>query len=599
MPLLSVRALTKSYGARSLFENLSFGVDEGERIGLVGPNGAGKSTLLKILAGLEQPDSGSRAVSRGLTMAYVPQQEQFDLKAPAWSVPAAALVACGHDPHEAEVAAGVALAKAAFADENALIGSLSGGWKKRLAIIAALIQEPQVLLLDEPTNHLDLEGVLWLESVLADAPFALVTVSHDRWFLETVANRMVEINPRFPDGVFRSVGGYGDFLINRDAALAAQEKHQEVLENKVAREVAWLRRNPKAQTVKNVARVAEAGRLQDQLAAVNGRNNATLRAGIDFTATGRRANVFLALTGCAADAGHRRILSDVDLELAPGDRVGLLGLNGGGKSTLLRLLVGELAPAAGKIKRADALRTVWFRQDRSTLDQKKSLRLTLCPNGETVPFRGGHVHVHAWAKRFGFGIDQLDEPISKLSGGEQARLLISHLMCQPADLLLLDEPTNDLDITTLEVLEEALMEFVGAVVLVTHDRYLLDRVSNRLCTVGDGRVDPVDDYAKWQRKTEARLAAQARGGAVVVGSNGPRAVSSLGKSERRELERMEEKIATAEAAVEALQPEIDANARNADKLIELVAKQTKAQAEVDRLYARWTELEAKAGGKVG
>jgi ATP-binding cassette subfamily F protein uup len=173
-------------------------------------------------------------------------------------------------------------------------------------------------------------------------------------------------------------------------------------------------------------------------------------------------------------------------------------------------------------------------------------------------------------------------------------------MCQPADLLLLDEPTNDLDITTLEVLEEALMEFVGAVVLVTHDRYLLDRVSNRLCAVGDGRVDPVDDYAKWQRKTEARLAAQARGGAVVVGSNGPpKAVSSLGKSERRELERMEEKIATAEAAVEALQPEIDANARNADKLIELVAKQTKAQAEVDRLYARWTELEAKAGGKVG
>ena len=597
MPLLSVRALSKTYGARTLFDNLSFGVDEGERIGLVGPNGAGKSTLLKILAGLDTPDSGDRAVSRGLRLVYVPQQERFDPDALVVSVPTAALVACGHDPHEAEIAAEVALAKAAFASPHVRIGSLSGGWKKRLAIVSALLQEPEVLLLDEPTNHLDLEGVLWLEGQLANAPFALVTVSHDRWFLETVTNRIVEINPRFPDGVFRSVGGYSEFLLNRDAALRAQEKHQEVLENKVAREVAWLRRNPKAQTVKNAGRVTEAGRLQEQLAAVNSRNNATLRAGIDFTATGRRANVFLGLADCAAEIGGRRILGNIDLELAPGDRVGLLGLNGGGKSTLLRMLVGELAPTGGKMKRAEGLRTVWFRQDRSTLDQKKSLRSTLCPNGETVPFRGGHVHVNAWAKRFGFGMDQLDEPISKLSGGEQARLLISHLMCQPADLLLLDEPTNDLDIATLEVLEEALTEFVGAVVLVTHDRYLLDRVSNRLLSVGDGRVEPVDEYAAWQRKTEARLANQARGGTTVVGSNGPpKAVSSLGKSERRELERMEEKIATAEAAVEAVQAEIDANARDADKLIALVEKQTKAQAEVDRLYARWQELEAKAGG---
>ena len=598
MALLSARDLTKGYGAHNLFEHLTLDIEEGERIGLVGPNGAGKTTLIRILAGIEQPDSGERVLIRGLRLAYVPQQEKFDADAPIWTPVAAALVSTGEDPHNAEVMAEVELAKAGFPEPSTLIGTLSGGWKKRLAIVAAMIIEPQVMLLDEPTNHLDLEGVLWLERQLTDAPFAVLAISHDRWFLETVTNRIMEISPRHEGGVFRSVGNYSEFLLNRDAAMAAQEKRQETLTNRVNREVAWLRRNPKAQTVKSTARVAEAGRLQGELSALNTRNNAKGITNIDFTSTGRRGNVLLRVTNLGITLGDRQILKGVDLEFAPGERLGLLGPNGSGKSTFLRLINADLQPTSGTLKRAEGLRVVYFKQDRSSLNPDRSLRLTLCPNGETVPFRGGHVHVNAWAKRFGFRHDQLDEPVGKLSGGEQARLLISHLMCQPADVLLLDEPTNDLDIGTLEVLEDSLMEFIGAVILVTHDRYLLDRVSTKLLALGNGTAEPVADYAQWQRTQEDRMAQAARGGKPVQQAKPvtARIGGGLSKSERREFERMEEKIAEAESVVAAAQSDVYVHGSNAAKVAEVYAKLTNAQLVVEKLYARYAELEAKAKG---
>ena len=606
--LLSARDLSRSVGARPLFEGLTFDVHSEERIGLIGPNGCGKSTLLRILAGIDVPDSGERAMSRGLRLGFLAQSDTFKAADTVGEVIIAVLVDLGLERHDAELQAQIALESARFPDLMATVGTLSGGWRKRLAVIAELVRAPDLLLLDEPTNHLDLEGVLWLEKTLCAAEFAFVVVSHDRAFLEAVANRVVEINPRFPGGHFRSVGGYKEFLANRDLAIAGLEARQAVLQNQVARETEWLRRGPKAQMKKAQSRIDVALDRQAELAEISWRNSQTRTAGIDFTASGRRSADLIIGKELQVDvparAGvpARTLIRKADLELGPGDRLGLLGRNGSGKSTLLRVLNGEHPLAGGTIKRAQALRTVYFRQDRATLEMGKSLRHGLCPNGDAVEFRGGKIHVMSWAKRFCFRLEQMDQLVGSLSGGEQARLLISQLMLKPADLLLLDEPTNDLDIATLEVLEDAIMTFPGAVVLVTHDRYLLDRVSTKLLALdGFGGSAPHADYWQWQKAQVAAIEAE-------EGSTSPRKQmtaagpkltgSGLSKSERRELERMEEKIQAAEAALTATEELMakPAVATNADELTRLHAQAQAEQTEIERLYARWTELEKKAKG---
>jgi ABC transport system ATP-binding/permease protein len=611
--LLSGRELTRSVGARPLFEDLTFDVQDGEKVGLIGPNGCGKSTLLRILAGAEQPDGGERSIARGLRLGYLAQSDTFAGTDTVGEVVIAALVGIGLERHDAELRAEQQLEMARFPDVHAQVATLSGGWRKRLAVIAELVREPQLLLLDEPTNHLDLEGVLWLERILAEAEFAFVVVTHDRAFLEAVANRIVEINPRFPGGHFRSVGGYNDFITNRDLAIAGQEARQAVLANQVARETEWLRRGPKAQMKKAQSRIDVALDRQAELAEVSWRNRQTRTAGIDFTASGRRSADLIIAKELRVDVPGRNglpsrtLIQKTDLELGPGDRLGLLGRNGSGKSTLLRVLNGEHPHAGGTIKRAQNLRTVYFRQDRSTLAMDKTLRHGLCPNGDAVEFRNGKIHVNSWAKRFLFRQEQMDQLVGSLSGGEQARLLISQLMLKPGDLLLLDEPTNDLDIATLEVLEDAIMTFPGAVVLVTHDRFLLDRVSNKLLALdGLGGATPHADYWQWQKAQEALIAEEQRqadgGGArnKQMTAAGPKLVTgSLTKSERRELDRIEEKIHAAEAALTTTEEKMaqPAIASDAAALTALHTQAQAEQAEIERLYARWTELEAKAQGK--
>jgi ATP-binding cassette subfamily F protein uup len=602
--LLSARDLTRTVGARPLFEGLTFDVQDDERVGLIGPNGCGKSTLLRILAGQEQPDGGERAAMRGIRMGYLAQSDAFTNNQRAVDVVAAALVGIGVEAHEAETQALVELRKAVFADPTATIGSLSGGWRKRLAVIAELVRAPQLLLLDEPTNHLDLEGVLWLERLLAGARFAFVVVSHDRAFLEAVANRIVEINPRHPGGHFRSVGGYQDFLINREAAIAAMEKKQAVLANQVAKETEWLRRGPKAQMKKAQSRIDVALDRQQELAEVSWRNRQTRTAGIDFTATGRRSTDLITAEELRVDIGGRTLIKSTEVHLGPGDRLGLLGRNGSGKSTLLKVLSGEIPAAGGMLKRAAGLRTVYFRQDRSSLNPNVKLRDALCPNGEAVQFRDSKIHVMSWAKRFCYRPEQMDQLVGSLSGGEQARLLISQLMLKAGDLLLLDEPTNDLDIATLEVLEDAIMTFPGAVVLVTHDRFLLDRVSTKLLALdGRGGATPHADYWQWQKAQQAAIAQEqgvAQRTPTEIANDKPAtsalAGAGLSKSERRELERMGEKIQTIESRRDDLyarmgEPEV---ATDAAALVALQDEVEKVGAEIDKLYARWQELEAKA-----
>src|SRR5579864_9162546 len=495
--LLSGSDLRRSFGARVLFENLSLSLSEGDRTGLIGPNGSGKTTLLEILAGREAPNAGVRALRKQTRLAYVPQDSLFAPDDSVGSVLTAALAGLPLDDQEKTTRKEMILGRAGFETATAPAAGLSGGWRKRLAIAAALVTSPDVLLLDEPTNHLDLEGILWLESAIQVAN-ACLFVTHDRYFLENVATQMVEVNPVYPQNAFQVKGNYSEFLERREEFLEAQAKQQESLATKVRREVEWLRRGPKARTGKSRARVDAAGRLIEELSAATARSR-TSTAKIDFTASDRKTKRLIEAEGIGITFGDRRLFQNLNLTLAPGVRVGLVGANGSGKTTLLKMLEGAIEPDEGTIRRADRLQIVSFAQDRGAhLDLETSLRRTLCPEGDSVIYRGRPIHVAGWAKRFLFRDEQLEMPVSRLSGGERARVMIARLMLAPADVLLLDEPTNDLDIPTLEVLEDSLLEFPGTVVLVSHDRYLLDRVSTVVIGLDGGEGGVFADYSQWE-----------------------------------------------------------------------------------------------------
>lgn len=595
--LLSCQNLSKSYGARPLFEGLSFGLFEGDRIGMIGPNGSGKSTLLAILAGNETPDAGNRTLRKSTRLAYLPQTPVFPKNLSVRGVLEHIL---STDPRQdADKAASLnqTLGIAEFADPDQRADTLSGGWKKRLAIASALVQSPDLLLLDEPTNHLDIEGILWLESLLKRAPFAYLVVSHDRTFLESVAKRTIEINRCYKEGLLQVDGAYSDFLVHRDAYLHNQSRQADTMANKVRREVEWLRRGPKARTTKQQARIQEAGRMMDELGELRFRSTQLKAPKIDFAASERETRRLVVVDHVDKSQGGNCLFRDLTFTLSPGTKLGLIGRNGSGKSTLLKLLKGELKPDSGTIKTADFLRIVSFDQDRHSLDPKLTLRRTLAPYGDTVLFRDQPVHIVTWAKRFLFRPEQLDMPVGKLSGGEQARTLIAKLMLEAADLLLLDEPTNDLDIPTLEVLEESLSDFPGALVLITHDRYLLDRVSTILVGLdGRGNAERFADYAQWEAAQRLRTDDNdAQPSPSRSDTTTPKKTKKLSYNDQRDWDQMESKITAAEAALAHCHRTLEDPAVASD----VTALQTAcdalhdAQATVDKLYARWAELEKK------
>ncbi|HEX4580852.1 MAG TPA: ABC-F family ATP-binding cassette domain-containing protein [Acidobacteriaceae bacterium] len=604
-PLLNAQNITKAFGPRPLFRDLSFTIEESARIGLIGPNGAGKSTLLKILAGEVEPDSGELSIRKRTRTSYVSQISDFTAGQTVWSamqdaVREAQVPAADWDRQIRET-----LGRAGFTDFSAEAVSLSGGWRKRLAIAQALASAPDVLLLDEPTNHLDLEGIEWLEGMLNSASFASVTISHDRYFLEAVALEIAEINPVYPDGILRTRGNYSRFLEDKEAFLEAQQRRQESLENRVRTEIEWLRRGPKARATKAKARIDKAYELIGELAAVSARNRTTT-TDIEFTESGRGSKRLVTLDRLGYEIAGRTLFRDLTFPLTAGTRVGLVGPNGSGKTTLLRLLRGEVEPTSGAIERANALRIVYFDQNRQ-LDESLSLRRALAPDSDSVVYQDRVTHVASWASRFLFTGEQLNQPVANLSGGERARVLIAKLMLEPADLLLLDEPTNDLDIPTLEILEESLLEFRGALVLVTHDRYLLDRVSTvALGLDGNGGAGQFADYLQWeawrderrQQRDATERSAAGRNNATVPSDNAARSPrKKLSYLEAREYETIEGRIAEAEATLQRAQAAINdpAIASDAAQLQLALDELASAQAATDALYARWAELESKLG----
>jgi ATP-binding cassette subfamily F protein uup len=617
-PILNAQSVTKQFGAVPLFQNISLTVEDGDRIGLIGPNGAGKSTLLALLAGQVEPDSGELAVRKRARAAFVPQDSKFAPGLSIRDVLERAMTVAHADHTDREGRMRELAGRTGFDSLATEAASLSGGWRKRLAIAEALVSEPDVLLLDEPTNHLDLAGIEWLEELLTSSPFAAVTVSHDRYFLEATSSQIVELNRVYGDGLLRVKGNFSRFLEEKQAYLEAQSRQMDSLRNRVRTEIEWLRRGPKARTTKSKARIDTANAMIGQLAEMDTRTAAN-SAGIDFAASQRKTkrlvefeDVACAIASETSPKPIKRLFEGLNFVLTAGAKVGLVGPNGSGKTTLLRLLRGEIDPAEGTIRRADALRLVYFSQTRE-LDESLTLRRALAPEGDSVIHLGRPVHVASWAARFLFTGEQLNQPVRNLSGGERARVLIAKLMLEPADVLLLDEPTNDLDIPTLEILEDNLLEFPGALVLVTHDRYLLNRVATTVLGLdGQGHIGKFADYAQWEtwveeRESEARdqeaesklqrtipvpgkLAANEASGAQP-------AKKKLSYLEAREFAAIEQRVEESDARLRTARVRVEdpAIASNAKALQDALAELERARQETDALYARWAELTEKAG----
>jgi ATP-binding cassette subfamily F protein uup len=611
-PILNVQSVTKQFGAKPLFQQISLTVEEGARIGLIGPNGSGKSTLLAILAGQLEPDSGEVAVRKRARAAYVPQDSRFADGLTIRQILEQALAAAHVNESEREGRLRELSGRAGFTDLTAEAASLSGGWRKRLAITEALVSEPEVMLLDEPTNHLDLAGIEWLEELLTNAAFAAVTVSHDRYFLESTSSEIIELNRVYADGLLRVKGNFSRFLEEKQNYLESQSRQQESLRNRVRTEIEWLRRGPKARATKSKARIDTANAMIGELAAMDARTSVT-SAGIDFEASLRKTKRLVEFSDVAcdvpSDASSRRLFSGLNFILTAGMKVGLVGPNGSGKTTLLRLLRGEIEPAEGTIRRAEALRIVYFSQMRE-LDESLTLRRALAPEGDGVLHQGRLIHVASWAARFLFTSEQLNQPVRNLSGGERARVLIAKLMLEPADVLLLDEPTNDLDIPTLEILEENLLDFPGALVLVTHDRSLLNSVSSTVLGLdGRGHTGRFADYAQWEDWLEDRNQAernQAEGDLAEKQETERKPISAnlanpakkkLSYLEAREFAAIEERVAVSDLRLSAAHERVEDSsiATNAAALQEALLELEAAQHENDALYVRWAELTEKVG----
>ena len=607
-PLLICQSISKSFGTRSLFTSLDFTIEEGDRIGVLGPNGSGKSTLLKIIAGLEEADKGQVTRNRLLRLAYMAQEDNFDPTLTVEQTVTHSRNCLSRNTSELDhlgdfensiVITSKTISNLGFKDRNQLVQNLSGGWRKRLALACALAREPNLLIMDEPTNHLDLEGILWLEQYLKQSTMAVAIVSHDRAFLENATNRTLEINRCFPAGHLVVSGNYSEFLEKRESALDSMRREEEGLSNRVRREIEWLRRGPKARTSKADARIQEAHRLIDNLAETRGRLQSASAAQIEFTASGRKTKRLIAVDRISKKLGDKQLLSDLSFVLSPGVRLGLLGENGSGKTTLLNMLADTISPDAGLIERAPDLRIVLFDQNRAQLLPEVSLSRMLAPDSDSVIFQGRALHIAAYANRFGFDHKALNTPVTSLSGGEKARLLIAHLMLQKADILLLDEPTNDLDLDSIRALEESLEIFPGAVVLVTHDRMMLDRISNVIVGLhNDGTSSIYADHSQWLKEHRQKNASaqntRPTSNSLKPLTHQPKISQANLTKSRKELAKIETLIEKAERDLEATRKSVEdpSIASNPEALVTACTELANAQRKVDDLYSRWDELES-------
>lgn len=594
-PLISCKSISKTYGSRELFQDITVSFFSGDCIGLIGPNGAGKSTLLNLIAKLESPDTGEIIYNKNVRIGYVPQ------KAPKYTgtVLEALEEALIETPHieefDREGHLRRILGKVGLQDPDQMASELSGGWARRLSIAKALVNEPNILLLDEPTNHLDLDTIIWLEGFLKRSFQTFIVTSHDRVFLDNISTKLWELSPRYPKGIFAVEGGYAEFTDAREIFLKGQKQYERGLRSKVVREEEWLKQTPQARSTKARARIQETARLQHELAKVRLRNKES-KAELSFNASDRQTKKLLVGKNLSKSFETKEIFSKVDVRLMRGDRIAIVGDNGSGKSTLLKILAKEISSDTGTLKYADDLNVFYFDQHREQLDLNITLRRALSPNTDTIRYRNKNIHVNKWCEKFLFDKSRLDLPIKYFSGGERARILIARLMLRPVDVLLLDEPTNDLDIDTLDILEESLDDFPGSVVLISHDRALVDRVSDQLVFLEKGGgYSTFNDTSTWLKYRKQQARDQSQKSTPVEKKIAPKK-KGLSYKEKQELLNMDKTISKLGKEVEALSkiledPKMQDNAETLQKTCKELAQKEK---EIEKAYERWQELEDQA-----
>ncbi len=641
--VLDVSGLRKSYGGTILFDGVDLSLSEGEKVGVIGRNGCGKSTLFRILAGLEGHDGGTIARKRGMRTAYLPQEPEMDPDRSVYDTAAEGRprlqevfsayqavtreLGCNPSPERADQLLRkqstlssrieredawswghrieAILTRLGVTEWERRIGSLSGGERRRVALARTLLADPELLLLDEPTNHLDAETVLWLEEALFDFAGTVLVITHDRYFLDRVVDRMVEV---VRGNLVSYNGGYTDYLEARAEREAREQREDEKRERLLEKELAWARRAPPARTGKQKARRQRARSLEREREKRDQSRSGQVE--LEASSTPRLGRKILELHDLQMSYGQQVLIREFSDRLLSGERIGVVGPNGAGKTTLLRLLIGEVAPEAGEVVVGENTRIGYFDQDRE-LDPERTVERVVS-NSDWVEVGGSRIHIRAYLERFLFPPHVQRQKVGALSGGERNRVLLARLFLQEFNLLVLDEPTNDLDLDTLQVLEDALESFPGCVVLVTHDRYLLDKLATSLWVFeGEGRVHrhhgSWDNYLARREQVEAQeeraqrekdrlrreeRARQAREQAKSARSGRGR----LSYSERRELEAMVARIQVLEEEKEELgavlaDPEFYREASSSPS--EASRRYQELEGELEALYDRWVELEAR------
>lgn len=589
--LITVKSVSKTVGSKKLFEDLNFGIHEQEKIGLMGPNGSGKSTLLKMLYGLETPDQGEINRRKGLRMAYVAQEPSLPLTG---TVLEAVVPTLQGASSETEMIAASCLSQVGFEDLDTPIQGLSGGWRKRLALAQAMAQEPELLILDEPTNHMDWKGILWLESWLKIQSFSLILVSHDRHFLNAVTNRTIEINALYEQGYLSFSCPYNEFLKRKEDYRENQLRLQASLGNKARRELEWLRSSPQARTTKSQARIREAHQLLGELQNVKNRNLSQYsKSRLEVDASGRKTKKLIETQKLTLQWTEQPLIENLDLVLTPQTCLGLLGHNGSGKSTLLKALTGEVRPRSGTIQRAEHLKIIYFDQKREQLPLDQTLVQYLGDGSDTVIFKGEAKHVASYAARFLFASDKMNLKIAQLSGGEQARLLIAKQFLQPADVLILDEPTNDLDIETIELLEQTLLDFSGLVIVVSHDRLFMENTCDQfLALYGDGRWVMVAEIDQWLREKSKETKSSTIPDSIPTSQQ---KTKKLSYKEKQQLLTIEADILRSEETLAELETHLQNPEWTQDykKMAETSSQIEALQQEINQMYDLWSQLEQK------
>ncbi|CAJ0690087.1 ABC transporter ATP-binding protein uup [Ralstonia edaphis] len=636
MALFSITDAQLAFGHVALLDHTDFSLEAGERVGLIGRNGTGKSSLLKIVAGTTSPDDGLIARQSGVTSAYVPQEPEFDpeqtvAQAVAMGVPHAAgllaeyevLIASMGDAQDDEAMHKLHALQAQLdaADAwqlhtrvettiaqlglqpGARIGSLSGGLTKRVALAQALVGAPDILLLDEPTNHLDYDSIRWLEDLLLAFRGSVLFITHDRAFLDRVATRIIELDR----GKLRSYPGNFTAYQTRKA----QELEAEALENArfdklLAQEEVWIRKGVEARRTRSVGRVA---RLEQMRVERQARREVQGNVKLEVSQGDRSGKIVAELIDVTKRYGDKTVVDNFTATIMRGDKVGILGANGVGKTTLLKLILGELAPDSGTVRNGTNLQVAYFDQMRAQLDLNRSLADTISPGSDWIEVNGQRKHVMSYLGDFLFPPERARSPVASLSGGERNRLLLARLFARPANVLVLDEPTNDLDIDTLELLEELLQEYSGTVFLVSHDRAFVDNVvTSVIAAEGEGRWrEYVGGFSDWQTQS-VRAAQMAQAAKPVAEEKKPeaakpreRATVKLSYKEQRELDALPATIEALEAEQKQVGGELEDGTiygRDPERAQKLAERHEAIELELLEALERWEALEAKRAGTV-